>query len=80
MHSYWKVSGTIQNSLSVKGVRSRMYHNADRHLGYFEAGQSALFYEENSSTLIINVIFKTEENALALKAMCEMKLLPSTLL
>jgi hypothetical protein len=62
--AYWKVSGHISNSLSIKGVRSRMYRNADTHLGYYEVGQNAFSYDENGSTLIINVLFKTEENAL----------------
>jgi hypothetical protein len=60
--TYWRVSGTISDSLTVKGVRSRMYQNADNYLGYYESGQPALFYEENG--LKINVLFKTEENAL----------------
>jgi len=64
--TYWRVSGAISDSLAVKGVRSRMYRNADNHLGYYESGQQAFFYEENGTTLKINVLFKTEENALRL--------------
>ncbi|KAJ8322651.1 hypothetical protein O5D80_008618 [Batrachochytrium dendrobatidis] len=62
--TYWKVSGALSDSLAVKGVRSRMYRNADNYLGYYESGQPAFFYEENKPTLKINVLFKTEENAL----------------
>ena len=62
--SYWRVSGTITDAFVVKGVRSRMYHNADNHLGYYESGNQAFFYDENGRTLRINVLFKTEENAL----------------
>jgi hypothetical protein len=61
---YWKVSGTVTDSLAVKGVRSRMYRNADNFLGYYESGQQALFYEENGTTLRINVLFESKENAL----------------
>ena len=62
--TYWRVSGAITNSLTVKGVRLRMYRNADNHIGYYESGQQALFYAETGTTLKINVLFKTEENAL----------------
>jgi hypothetical protein len=62
--TYWRVSGTISDSLAVKGVRSRMYRNADNHLGYYESGKPAFFYGESRTTLSINVLFKTEENAL----------------
>jgi hypothetical protein len=41
-----------------------MYQNADNYLGYYESGQPAFFYGESGTTLIINVLFKTEENAL----------------
>jgi hypothetical protein len=41
-----------------------MYRNAETYLGYYESGQQALFYEENGTTLEINVLFKAEENAL----------------
>ncbi|KAL5038673.1 hypothetical protein RTP6_7791 [Batrachochytrium dendrobatidis] len=41
-----------------------MYRNADNHLGYYESGQPAFFYEENKPTLKINVLFETKENAL----------------
>ncbi|KAJ2985040.1 hypothetical protein HDV02_000797 [Globomyces sp. JEL0801] len=41
-----------------------MYRNADTHLGYYESGQPTFFYGESGTTLNINVIFKTEENAL----------------
>jgi len=61
---YWKVNGIIRDSLKVKGVRSRMYQNADTYLGYYEAGQPAFFYEENGTTLRINVLFESKENAL----------------
>ena len=61
--TYWRVCGTISDSLAVKGVRSRMYLNADTHLGYYESGQPAFFYAERE-TLSINVLFKTEDNAL----------------
>lgn len=50
------------NSLSVKGVRSRLYRNADNYLGYYEEGQPALFYD--GDTLYIHILFKTEDNAL----------------
>ncbi len=46
----------------VKGVRSRMYQNSDNYLGYYEAEKKAFFYEGNN--LKINVLFKSEENAL----------------
>ncbi|KAK5672249.1 hypothetical protein QVD99_001353 [Batrachochytrium dendrobatidis] len=62
--TYWKVSGALSDSLAVKGVCSRMYRNADNHLGYYESGQPAFFYEENKPTLKINVLFETKENAL----------------
>lgn len=58
----WVVSGSISDSLQVKGVRSRMYRNADNYLGYSEAGKIAFFYE--GTTLRINVLFKSEDNAL----------------
>ncbi len=60
----WKVSGIISNSLSVKGVRSRMYRTADTKLGFYEKGQSAFSYDESGENLKINVIFKTEDKAL----------------
>jgi hypothetical protein len=62
--SVWKVSGTIENSLSVKGVRSRMYRNASSQLGYYEQDQPAFYYDESGKALNFNVLFKTEENAL----------------
>jgi hypothetical protein len=62
--TYWRVSGTISDSLAVKGVRSRMYRNADNHLGYYESGQPAFSYGESGTTLSINVLFETKENAL----------------
>jgi hypothetical protein len=60
----WRVSGTILVSLAVKGVRAHMYLNADNHLGYYESRKPAFVYEENSTNISINVLFKTEENAL----------------
>ncbi|KAI8895276.1 hypothetical protein BC833DRAFT_601903 [Globomyces pollinis-pini] len=60
----WRVSGTISNSFAIKGVRSRMYRYADNHLGYYELEQPAFFYVESETTLSVNVLFKTEENAL----------------
>ena len=60
----WKVSGIIKNSLSVKGVRSRMYRNADIRLGYYEKDQSAFYYDESGENLIINVLFETKGKAL----------------
>jgi len=60
--AYWRVSGSISDSLIVKGVRSRMYRNADTYLGYYEDGKQAVFYEGN--TLKINVLFESKENAL----------------
>jgi hypothetical protein len=54
--TYWKVAGAISNSLDVRGVRSRLYQNADKHLGYYESEQSAFFYGECETTLIINVL------------------------
>jgi hypothetical protein len=62
--TYWRGSGAISNSLDVKGVRFRMYQNADKHLGYYESEQPAFFYGECETALSINVLFKTEENAL----------------
>ena len=62
--TYWRVSGTISDFVAVKGVRSRMYRNADNHLGYYESGQPAFFYGERGTTLSINVLFETKENAL----------------
>jgi hypothetical protein len=41
-----------------------MYRNADNHLGYYESGQPAFFYGENETTLSVNVLFETKENAL----------------
>ena len=62
--TYWRVSGSISDSLAVKGVRSRMYQNADNYLGYYESGQPAFFYGESGTTLSINVLFEAKENAL----------------
>jgi hypothetical protein len=52
----WKVSGIIENSLSVKGVRSRMYRHADNQLGYYEQDQPAFYYDESGENLKINVL------------------------
>jgi hypothetical protein len=60
----WRVSGTIRNALSTKGVRCRMYRNADSFIGYYEEGKPALYYEAGESTLQINVLFKSEDNAM----------------
>jgi hypothetical protein len=63
--SVWKVSGIIRNSLSVKGVRSRMYRTADIQLGFYEKDQSAFYYDEEAGeNLKINVLFETKDNAL----------------
>jgi hypothetical protein len=62
--SVWKVSGTIENSLSVKGVRSRMYRNAGSQLGYYEQDQPAFYYDESGKALNFNVLFETKEHAL----------------
>jgi hypothetical protein len=64
LQTYWKVFGIISDSLTVKGVRSRMYRNADEHLGYYEIGHPAFFYDKNETNLGINVLFETKENAL----------------
>jgi len=50
------------NSLEVKGVCSRIYRNADIHLGYYESGKPAFFNGDSGTNLSINVLFKTEEN------------------
>ena len=66
----WLVTGSIANSLSVKGVRSRLYRFADQYLGYYKLQQDtsnapALSYDEaNECTLNICVLFKNEHNAL----------------
>ena len=65
----WKVSGIIANSLSVKGVRSRMYRHADNQLGYYEQDQPAFYYDESGENLKINVLFKTEERALKFESL-----------
>jgi hypothetical protein len=46
----------------VKGVRSRLYRNADSYLGYYQDGQQALYYA--GETLMIDIVFKAEEHAL----------------
>jgi hypothetical protein len=56
------VSCTVADVLSVKGVRSGIYPNADLNLGYYEGEQPVLFYESNN--LRNNNLFETKENAL----------------
>nr|AAY43407.1 CRN-like CRN13 [Phytophthora infestans] len=64
----WLVRGSVANALSTKGVRCRLYRLAGTYLGYYDPTRrtgdknTALWYEDN--TLCINVLFKTEENAL----------------
>jgi len=61
---YWRIAGSVLNSLSVKGVRYHMYQTADNLNGYYEAGKPALYYDEDGTTLNINVLFESKENAL----------------
>ena len=67
--SVWKVSGTISNSLSVKGIRCRMYRNAVNRLGYYEKNQPAFYYDGSDDALHINVLFKTEYKALEFQSL-----------
>jgi hypothetical protein len=60
--TYWKVTGRVKNSLSVIGVRSRLYNAVDTHLGYYEESLPGFTYEGND--LLVNVLFKFEQNAL----------------
>lgn len=54
------------NALSTKGVRCRIYRYADKYLGYHHVDNPAIYYVDNS--LMIHVIFKTEEKALSFES------------
>ncbi|RLN88276.1 hypothetical protein BBJ28_00023164 [Nothophytophthora sp. Chile5] len=64
----WQVRGSIENALSTRGVRCRLYRLAGAYLGYYDPARrigdadSAFWYEDK--TLCIHVLFKFEQEAL----------------
>ena len=62
--SYWRISGSIAEASTVKGIRCRVYQKADFFLGYYEGDQPAIFYKQGTNTLLINMLFKSESDAL----------------
>ena len=61
----WIVTGSVKNSLKVKGIRLKLYKLSSTFLGYYDGDKPAFCYIRNDDgTLKIRVLFKTEENAL----------------
>jgi hypothetical protein len=63
---FWLVTGSVENALHIKGVRSRLYRIADARLGYYDPANvlsdnkvQAFWYTDND--LQIRVLFKEGE-------------------
>ncbi|KAL3658061.1 hypothetical protein V7S43_016905 [Phytophthora oleae] len=69
MRVFWLVTGSVENALDTRGVRSRLYRMAEAELGYYDPANvlpdnkvQAFWYTNND--LQIHVLFKEEEHAL----------------
>jgi hypothetical protein len=63
---FWLVTGSVENALHIKGIRSRLYRIADARLGYYDPANvlsdnkvQAFWYTDND--LQIRVLFKEGE-------------------
>ncbi|KAJ3115415.1 hypothetical protein HK098_006952, partial [Nowakowskiella sp. JEL0407] len=66
--TYWRFTGKITDAKSIKGIRSKVYYFAMMHLGIYNGNKAqSIFYPpppEDEFALMINIIFRSEENAL----------------
>ena len=64
LHNSWVVTGSVENALSVKGIRARLYKISSSRLGYYDGEGPAFYYSGKERTLYLRIVFETKENAL----------------
>jgi hypothetical protein len=64
LQNSWLVTGSVENALSVKGFRARLYKISSSRLGYYDGEGPAFYYIGSERTLYIRIVFKTKESAL----------------
>jgi len=72
---YFKVSARIMEARRFRAWRARMFVLADESFGFYCAGgePESIYYED--STLILNILFKSEDNARLFRSSLERKAL-----